>query len=320
MSRLDYVTLRSSDVVEVGESTMNITLRKYRNEERFGTDYHKVCDFLVRINKDIVTKPNFLWGRWVWMISRPVDNEEQRNLIGIWEDGEKIVALTTYELTFGEIHICIDPPYRFLIPEIIAYAEQYLSASGRLRIIIPDSDREFQRKAMEKGYRPLEENEPVAVLDITEDLNYDLPAGYKIISMAEEWDFCKYNRVMWRGFGHDREPSQDREDIEWRETMLSSPHLTPELVIAVKEPGGNYASHCGLWYLPGSEYAYVEPLATDPTYRKMGLGKAALLEAIIRARKMGAKEVFVCSEQQFYYNIGFYPLPAETCWEKKLSK
>jgi len=293
-------------------------LRKYRNKERFGDDYHQVCDFLVRINEGIVTKPNFLWGRWVWMISRPVDNEDQRNLIGLWEDNGVIVALATFELCFGEIHICIDNNYRFLLPEIIDYTEENLSAEGRSRIIISDNDRDLQRIAIVKGYLPSQDREPVSVLDMRTDLNYTLPDGFRIISMADGWDFYQYNRVMWRGFDHDGEPSQEREDIEWRETMLSSPHIIPELVLAVVEPNGNYASHCALWYIPGTNYAYVEPVATDHTYRKMGLGKAVVLEAIMRAGKLGAKEIYVYSDQQFYCNLGFYPVVSETWWEKRL--
>jgi GNAT superfamily N-acetyltransferase len=253
------------------------------------------------------------------MISRPVDNEEQRNLIGIWEKEAKIVALATFELTFAEIHICLDPDYRYLFPEIIAYAEEHLSAEGLLHILLPDNDRELQKIAARQGFTPTGEKEPVSVLDIPKYLTITLPEGFGIVSMADNWDFYQYNRVMWRGFGHEGEPAQEKEDIEWRETMLSSPHLLPELVLAVVSPQNTYASHCGLWYIPGSDYAYLEPLVTDPAYRQLGLGKAVLLEAARRAAELGAKEVYVCSEQQFYYNLGFYPLPSETWWKKSSS-
>lgn len=120
---------------------------------------------------------------------------------------------------------------------------------------------------------------------------------------------------MWRGFDHEGEPTQDEEDIQWRKAMLSSPHINPELIIAIVAPNGNYASHCGLWHSPGDNYAYVEPVATDPEYRKMGLGKAAVYESILRAKYLGAKEAYVVSSQQFYNNIGFKPLTTETWWE-----
>lgn len=52
-------------------------------------------------------------------------------------------------------------------------------------------------------------------------------------------------------------------------------------------------------------------------YRMMGLGKAAVLEGVIRCGKDGAKQAYVGSSQQFYYNIGFYPVSTETLWCKK---
>ncbi|MGM0438425.1 MAG: GNAT family N-acetyltransferase [Bacillota bacterium] len=297
---------------------MTINFRNYRNDTRFGNDYHKVCDFLIRINRDKVITPNFLWARWTWMISRPVEDEDLRNMIGIWEDNGMIVALATYELSFGEIHICIDDKYRFLIPEVLSYAEKHLSKDNTLRISIANNDRDIQRLILNNGYYPTQERQNVSILDIKDSMKYSLPEGFKIISMEDEWDFYQYNRVMWRGFNHDGEPEQKDDDIEWRKTMLSSPHLDPKLVLSIIGPDSNFVSHCGLWYMPDSHYAYVEPVATDPDYRKMGLGKACVFEAAIRAGELGARAAYVCSSQQFYYNIGFYPAFTETWWEKIL--
>src|SRR5690242_18952830 len=123
---------------------MNIKFRNYENDTRFGQDYYKVCDFLVRIDKGKMVTPNFQWGRWVWMISRPVDNENQKNRIGIWEDDGEIVALATFELNFREAFICIDCSYNFLFRDILIYAKKSLSIDGNVKVIISDSNREFQ--------------------------------------------------------------------------------------------------------------------------------------------------------------------------------
>ena len=294
---------------------MKISFRNYVNDNRFGGDYFNVWKFLNRINQQEVTTPNFLWGRWVWMISRPVDNENLKNLIGIWEDDEKIVALATFELAFGEVFILIDRDYKFLLQDIISYSKDRLSDNSVLKIIINDNDKEFQNIAEKNGFRPTQRKQNVSKLDITDVLSYELPEGFSIISMAKNWDYSQYNRVMWRGFNHEGEPSQSDEDIEWRKTMLSSPHLTPELTVAVVAPNGNYVSHCGLWHNTNDTYAYVEPVATDPEYRKMGLAKAAIYESVLRAKQLGAKEAYVVSSQQFYYNIGFKPHVTETWWE-----
>jgi predicted N-acetyltransferase YhbS len=69
-----------------------------------------------------------------------------------------------------------------------------------------------------------------------------------------------------------------------------------------------------MWYDQDTEYALVEPVATNPDYRRQGLGRAAVMEGIKRCGKLGAKQAYVGSGQQFYYQIGFHPLPAGTFW------
>lgn len=297
---------------------MTIKFRNYEDHERFGEDYHKVYDFLKRINQNRVITPNFLWARWVWMISRPVDNENLKNKISLWEDDDQIVGLATYEDTFGEIFICVDPDYNFLRQEILNYAIGNLSLDGTLKVMIPDRDTTFQNLALRSGFQSTLEKQTVLMIKITDALNYQLPEGFRIVSMSDDWDFLQYNRVMWRGFDHDGEAPQDEEEILWRKTMLSSPHLEPEITIAVVAPNGNYVAHCGLWYKEGDHYAYVEPVVTDPEYRQIGLGKAVVYETLLRARKMGAQEAYVISSQKFYYNIGFKSYATETWWEIKL--
>lgn len=77
-----------------------------------------------------------------------------------------------------------------------------------------------------------------------------------------------------------------------------------------------YVSFCGFWYDRQLDFAVVEPLATDPDYRKMGLGKALIYEGIKRVTKVGAKRIIVNTSKQFYYNRGFRPFKTQTVWTK----
>ncbi len=294
---------------------MVVKFRNYKHTERFSKDYFSVVEFLERINDSNLTNANFLWGRWAWMISRPVDNEEDKKKIGLWLDNDNVVALATFELTFGKVHIMVDRAYRYLIKEIMDYTQAELSGKDGLQIIINDTDKRFQEYARAKNMRPSQRNQKTSIFNCSNELSYNLPDFYKIISMDQEWSWEQYNRVMWRGFNHEGEPSQSKEDLDWRKSMLSSPHLSKELCLAVCNAQGEYVSHCCLWHLPGSKVAYIEPVATDPLYRKKGLAKAALFEAINRVRRMGAEKIIVGSSQQFYYNIGFAPHTTETWWE-----
>ena len=88
-------------------------------------------------------------------------------------------------------------------------------------------------------------------------------------------DILKFNRVLWRGFNHEGEPPTTPEDLADRRKSLSGPHLDLRLCIVVVSPDGEYASYCGMWYDSDTEYALVEPVATDPAYRKNGSGESS---------------------------------------------
>lgn len=95
------------------------------------------------------------------------------------------------------------------------------------------------------------------------------------------------------------------------------PNVDLNLKIAAVAPDGNFVSYCGMWYDPEAGFAVIEPVATDPDYRKLGLGKAVVLEGIRRVGELGAKVVLVGSSQQFYYSIGIRPFSAATLWKMK---
>lgn len=293
---------------------MSIVMRNYPSEPLFTSDYGKVREFFRGLNRESLAYPGFPWGRWEWMTTHAMLDRSALGKIGLWEENGRIVGLATYESILGDAYLFTAQGYKFLEREMLAYAKKALSGEKGLRVLIDNNDRLLQRTAGKVGFRPSADQENTALMDITEEIAYSLPAGYTIISMAEGWDFGKYNEVMWRGFGHPGPPPCTEEDIRVRKEMLSSPMVIPEIVLAVVAPDGRYVSHCGMWYAPGEEYALVEPVATDPDYRMRGLGRAVVLEAVKRCGKMGAKVALVGSSQQFYYNIGFYPIHTGTWW------
>lgn len=295
---------------------MGITIRSYRNESGISEDFHKICDFLIRINHNKVITPNYLWGRWIWQFG-PYMSMVNLPSIGVAEDNGKIIGLATYENDIGESYFCVDIDYSFIKPQLIDYAIQHLSSSGRLKITLPDGDMQYQQAAIERGFVPTNEKSSVAQIDLNTN-SYSLPDGYKIMSFADsDFNVDKYYDSIWKGFDNKRERNEIEIASMNNRAEFHAPHYDKNLRILVVAPNGDYASHCGMWHLPGSEYAYVEPVFTLPEYRKMGLGKAAVLEGVTRCGKLGANKAYVLSSQQFYYNIGFYPIQNETWWVLK---
>jgi len=172
------------------------------------------------------------------------------------------------------------------------------------------------------GYIPTQKKDCDAVFYIdTDRIYYSLPDGFSITSMKDTFDLYQYGQVLWKGFNHELNgegpyaPTTEKMIVYKKE--FDRPNVNHELKIAVVAPDGNFVSYCGMWQDNASQSVLVEPVATDPAYRNMGLGRAAVLEAIRRCGLLGAKRAYVGSSQQFYYNIGFSPCITSTFWELK---
>ena len=143
-----------------------------------------------------------------------------------------------------------------------------------------------------------------------------LPAGFKYEDLTDDVNLQKLNRVLHRGFNHKGEP--DRESINERKIMVSGPNFKPHLTTAIEAPDGNWVSYCGMWYDEVNHFGYVEPVATDPDYRRQGLGTAAVLESIRKCGLQGAETAYVWTDLPFYLSFGFKVKHAHLCWTKFL--
>ncbi len=291
---------------------MTIELQNYPSEPGFTDAFLEVSDFLKRINQRTITTLNFEWARWEWMFSLPYLKEEYLERIGLWKDDGRLVALATYETDIDEAFICVDPEYDHLKPDAIQYVKGTFAKTHK--IFIDDCDRPLQRAARQHGYRATEDRQSAARFEIADNLAYTLPDGFSVLSLAERLDLVAYSRVLWRGFDHQGEPPLTEEQLRNVERNFRGPHVNLHHKIAVVAPNGEFAAFCGMWYQPDTDYALVEPVATDPRYRKMGLGRAVVLEGIRRCAMDGAKAAYVGSSQQFYYNIGFAPDSTASAW------
>lgn len=295
---------------------MAIEIRNYNNEAGYSADFKNVCEFLIRINQNKVITPHYLWARWVWQFG-PYMSMDNLSRIGIVEDNDIMVGLITYENDIGEAYFCLDERYEYLKPQLIDYAVDNLSLNGEIKISLPDGELSYQQAALVKGFYATNEKTSVARIDTT-NTNFTLPEGYKVIDFDDaNFDVEKYYAAIWKGFDNKRERNELEMQSMRKREGFDAPYFDRSLRIIVVAPNGDYASHCGMWYKQDSEYAYVEPVFTLPEYRKMGLGKAAVLEGVKRCGKLGAKYAIVLSSQQFYYSIGFYPIQNETWWKHK---
>jgi predicted N-acetyltransferase YhbS len=286
------------------------------------SDYEAIGRFLVRTYDTRRSHVNWLQPRWQYMHYHPYIKRVNVAAVGIWEASGEIVGAVHPEHSMGQAYFEIDPAHEHLKKQMLVYAEQHLGATDKgerlLSVYINDRDVDFQRLAGARGYVKTEECEPMSSLSIPDRFHpIRLPPGFRLKSLADDNDLPKLHRLLWRGFGHGDEPPDN--GIEERAFMQSAPNYRHDLNLVVETPGGDFAAYCGMWYEPVHAVSYVEPVATDPDYRRMGLGKAAVLEGVRRCGELGAAVAFVGSAMPFYLSLGFSVVYNRSKWQRRWS-
>jgi predicted N-acetyltransferase YhbS len=297
---------------------MSIAFRHYNG---LG-DFDRIGEFLVENYQPGNRDGNWLQPTWEYMHTHPNLDEASLATIGIWEDAGKIVAVAHYESQLGEAFFELQAGYSHLKSRLLEYAEEHLcgqteSGEKYLHVFVNDFDLAFEAEIKSCGYEKDElQARPISQWPIAHPFRpvISLPEGFKLKSLADDNDLLKIHQVLWRGFNHAGEPPAD--GVEERQKMQSGPHFRKDLTLVIEAPAGDFVSYCGMWYEVRNQIAYVEPVATDPAFRRMGLGKAAVLEGIRRCGELGARVAYVGSDQAFYHALGFRTVFTSHCWVK----
>ena len=284
-------------------------------------DFYTISDFLTRHYQPGNADGNWFQPVWEYAYTHPYFDASATSRIGIWENDGEIVGVATYESRLGEAFFHTHPGYANLKPEMLAYAEAQLTGTDDekrpfLRAYVNDFDQAFEAIVIARGYCKVPEwKRPMAQLKIPSPFPpICLPDGFQVISLAEENDLRKIHRALWRGFNHPGEPPED--GIEDRRKMQSGPNYRLDLNVVAEAPNGDFVAFGGMWYDAVNRIGYVEPVATDPDYRRRGLGGAAVLDSIRRCGEQGATVAYVGSDQAFYLSLGFKTLFVQNCWLK----
>ncbi|MDX9954712.1 MAG: GNAT family N-acetyltransferase [Anaerolineae bacterium] len=301
---------------------MTVQFRQYHHS----SDYASVSNFLIAHYQSQNRDGNWIEPAWEYMHFHPALDAANMGRFGIWEEAGAIVAVVHYEWHLGEAFFQFHSAYRYLRVEMLDYAEANLQGisrrDGRLYLCayVNDNDPEFLALVQSRGYtREPDETCPMYAFAIPDPFpTIPLAEGFRLTSLAEECDWAKVHRVLWRGFDHGDDVPMTEEELESRRRMFDTPKAQRDLKIAAVAPDGNFVAFCGMFYEPNGKFAYVEPVATDPAYRRLGLGKAAVLEGIRRCGVLGATVAYVGSDQPFYQAIGFRKVYDTECWVKYL--
>jgi ribosomal protein S18 acetylase RimI-like enzyme len=126
---------------------------------------------------------------------------------------------------------------------------------------------------------------------------YNPPAGFVLRPLAGEKEVAGYVDLHQATF------ESKNMTFEWRSRTLKHPAYRPELDVIVEAPDGRLAAFCICWFDEHTRQGHVEPLGCHKDFRKYALGRVALAEGLRRLQALGAKEIFV--ETDNYRNTAF---------------
>jgi len=279
---------------------MSITFKNYC----MFTDFDKVNMFFRNNYVPYLGNGHWAEAAWGYAHSAPWFDYVRHYKIGIWQDNDEVVALCTYEAKLGEAWIFTANGYEYMKSELLEYAEKNLYVIGddgkkTLQVRATTTEPEFQKLLISKGYSHLCDYDFTAY-DYTKGLpKVELPEGFKIITLDEENEYQKAANAVWKGFDNEGD-----NDLDGYMLGTNMPNLRKDLVFIAKAGNGDYCCYATIWLDEVNHYAYLEPLSTVPQYRRKGLAKALLYEAMNRTAEMGATYM-TGGSHEFYKAIGF---------------
>jgi predicted N-acetyltransferase YhbS len=286
-------------------------------------DFNKVFTFLVDIYNTETLNSYLLSQFYEHAHTSPKFNYKLSPRFGLWEDNDNLVGIACYEMDLGECFVCTKNGYDMLLPEMIEYSERNLSAvienKNYLSIWVAEKERTKKEILEKMGYKK-HETLPVTIFSYNKPFpNRILPKGFSIISLNDENDIKKVHACLWKGFDRGSDVKNEPGfiyNVDGRILMQSGPTFRKDLTTIIKDPKGEYVCYAGMRIDDKNNYAYLEPLATIPEYRRMGLATIALTEAMKKTKGLGAKYCFG-GTREFYFSIGFETFTNIEIWKKE---
>jgi GNAT superfamily N-acetyltransferase len=293
------------------QEDLMITSRRYR----LLADFEPVSQFLIRHTNFTDFNGYLLQPFFEYAHTHPYFNAKLTHRFGVWEDDGTIVGVTCYEMDLGECLLVSAPGYEHLRPQMLDHAERDLSTlkDGQRFLNVMTTDKQgLDALLSERGYER-HYHEAITTFDYAKGFKQrPLPKGFRLISLDEENDVRKIHACLHQGFNHGPTPD---EDVDSRWLMQSAPRFRKDLTTVVVAPDGTYACFAGMWVDHVNHYAYLEPLATVPQYRRLGLAHIALTEAMQKTVAEGATFCFGGS-REFYTAMGFETVGIRQFWKK----
>ncbi|MFD8495501.1 GNAT family N-acetyltransferase [Amycolatopsis sp. NPDC059657] len=225
----------------------------------------------------------------------------------LWEDDGQVVAWGWVFLP-GGMHFIVDPARPGLADEVLRWFDEVAETNER-SITLLDKETHLIAALERQGYQ--REDSPVYNDYMRRPLD-DLPdpvvpQGFRVRHVQPE-DLSRrvaVHHAAWH-------PSKVTEE-SYRTAMNTWPYRSTLDWVAEAEDG-TFAASCLIWLDERNRVGELEPVGTDPRFRRRGLARAVCLAALHALRDAGADQAVVypvrglakaAAAAPLYENLGF---------------
>lgn len=211
----------------------------------------------------------------------------------VWRDGETVIAWARAD---GEL--LVDPAYpadeavawlRGVPVEVLDAETHVIAALERAGYVRDDGPHHavYMSRALDGLPEPV------------------VPPGFSVHPAMDVERRVAVHRAAWH-------PSKVTVE-SYKHVMAAWPYRR-DLDWVVEAPDGRYAAYCLIWLDDANAVGELEPVGTDPDFRRQGLATAACLAAMHALRNLGAREAVVYPVANhpggaihLYEQLGFTP-------------
>lgn len=137
-----------------------------------------------------------------------------------------------------------------------------------------------------------------------------MPRGFKIRHLSGPDDIDAYVALV-------NSAIPEATSVETHQRWIKTPEYIPELDLIAVADDGTFAAFCQSYYDPldlarsTRREGWTDPIGTAPAYRKKGLARAIVLEALWRLKRRGIEDAVLGvagsneAAQKLYESIGY---------------